>query len=97
MSNLFRGGWITCTKQYFGELPIRTIDFADPADRARHDRIVKLVETLLKLHAELPAANGHERTLIELHIAATDIQIDTLVYELYGLTDADIRVVEGTA
>ena len=24
-SNVFRGGWITCTKQYFGELPIRVI------------------------------------------------------------------------
>ena len=22
ISNVFRGGWITCTKQYFGELPI---------------------------------------------------------------------------
>jgi predicted type IV restriction endonuclease len=27
--------------------------------------------------------------------AATDRQIDTLVYELYGLTDEDIRIVEG--
>ena len=23
ISNRFRGGWITCTKQYFGQLPIR--------------------------------------------------------------------------
>ncbi|MBK8384065.1 MAG: hypothetical protein IPL16_19685 [Ignavibacteria bacterium] len=22
LSNLFRGGWITCTKQYFSQLPI---------------------------------------------------------------------------
>ena len=34
MSNIFRGGWITCTKQYFGKLPI-----ANP-DKTRHDEIV---------------------------------------------------------
>jgi hypothetical protein len=28
-------------------------------------------------------------------IAATDRQIDTLVYELYGLTEEEIRIVEG--
>ena len=33
ISNLFRGGWITCTKQYFGELPIHKIDFSDPAEK----------------------------------------------------------------
>lgn len=42
LSNVFRGGWITCTKQYFGELPIRTINFSDQADKARHDRMVQL-------------------------------------------------------
>jgi hypothetical protein len=47
-SNVFRGGWITCTKQYFGELPIRVIDFSDRADRARHDHVVGLVAQMLK-------------------------------------------------
>jgi len=28
-------------------------------------------------------------------IARTDKEIDTLVYELYGLTDEEIRIVEG--
>jgi len=28
-------------------------------------------------------------------IAATDRQIDQLVYELYGLTEEEIRIVEG--
>jgi hypothetical protein len=33
LSNVFRGGWITCTKQYFGELPIRRIAFTTPATK----------------------------------------------------------------
>jgi hypothetical protein len=34
------------SKQYFGELPIRVIDFSDRTEIARHDRIVTLVEQI---------------------------------------------------
>ena len=34
------------------------------------------------------------RPYLESQIAATDRQIDQLVYELYGLSDAEIRIVE---
>jgi hypothetical protein len=33
---------------------------------------------------------------LERQIAATDRQIDELVYELYGLTEEEIRIVEGS-
>jgi len=79
------------------QLPIRTIDFDDPADRARHDRMVALVEQMLALHKELPAAaTDHDQTLIRRRIDAADRQIDALVYELYGLTPEEIAVVEGS-
>jgi len=77
------------------QLPIRTIDFSDPTDKARHDRMIDLVETMLKLHKQLAAAKtSHEKSLIQRQIDATDKQIDQLVYELYGLTDEEIRIVE---
>jgi hypothetical protein len=38
-----------------------------------------------------------ERESIERTIAATDKQIDALVYELYGLTEEEVRIVEGEA
>jgi predicted type IV restriction endonuclease len=96
MSNVFRGGWITCTKQYFGELPIRMIDFSNKADTARHDKMVSLAECMLKLHKDLPKARAApDKTAIERQIAATDRQIDALVYGLYGLTEEEIRTVEG--
>ena len=76
-------------------LPIRTIDFSDPNDKARYDRMVELVETMLKLHKDLQTANtDHEKSLIQRQINTTDKQIDQLVYELYGLTDEEIRIVE---
>ena len=36
----------------------------------------------------------HERTTIERRIEATDREIDRLVYDLYGLTDEEIALVE---
>jgi adenine-specific DNA-methyltransferase len=79
------------------QLPIRPIDFTDPADKARHDRMVALVEQMLSLHKKLAAANtDHEKTNLQRQIEATDGQIDRLVYELYELTDEEIRIVEGT-
>jgi hypothetical protein len=76
--------------------PIRTINFADPADKARHDRMVQLVEAMLALHKHKAAARTKvEQDLYQHQIEATDRQIDALVYELYGLTAEEIAVVEG--
>ena len=95
VSNVFRGGWITCTKQYFGELPIVKIDLNKPADRARHDRLVGLVDKMLALVPKLRAAKSDaERETLQNAVTATDQQIDALVYELYGLTPAEIALVE---
>ncbi|MDD3748174.1 MAG: N-6 DNA methylase [Candidatus Bipolaricaulis anaerobius] len=80
------------------QLPIRTIDFSDPADKARHDKMVNLVQTMLDLHKQLAAAKTeHEKTALQRQIAATDHHIDQLVYELYGLTEEEIRAVNGSA
>ncbi len=95
LSNLFRGGWITCTKQYFGELPIHIIDFSNKTDKSRYDQMVKLVEQMLKLHRSLAAARTPpEKTALERQIAATDAHIDRLVYDLYGLTEEEVKIVQ---
>lgn len=38
---------------------------------------------------------SREKSVMRRQIEATDRQIDRLVYELYGLTDEEIEVVEG--
>jgi len=73
-----------------------TINFADPADVARHDRMVSLVTQMLDLHRRLTAEGvPHEKTALQRRIEMTDRQIDQLVYELYGLTTEEIAAVEG--
>ena len=41
------------------------------------------------------ARTEHDKTTLQRQIDATDHQIDRLVYELYGLTDEEIGIVEG--
>jgi len=82
---------------YVERLPIRKIDFSNPADKARHDRMVELVERMLDLHKQLAATKSdHAKTNLQRQIDATDTQIDKLVYELYQLTPDEIEIVEGT-
>ena len=65
-------------------------------DTVRHDRMALLVEQMLSLHKQLPQARTpHEQTALERQIEAADRQIDALVYELYGLTEEEIAIVEG--
>jgi predicted nucleic acid-binding Zn-ribbon protein len=68
------------------------------ADKSRHDPLVALAEQMLALHRQLAAAKTpDERTRLERQIAATDQRIDTLVYELYGLSEEEVRIVEREA
>jgi hypothetical protein len=73
-------------------------------DKARHDRMVSLVEKMLALHRQLSSAKtAADRDLIQRQtphpslsgVDATDRSIDALVYELYGLTKEEIKIVEG--
>ena len=91
-----QGGYFEYKPMYLSQLPIRTINFSDPADKARHDKMVTLVERMLALHKKRAEVKiDHEKNLIEGQIEAIDKQIDALVYELYGLTEEEIRVVNG--
>ncbi|MBI4689298.1 MAG: N-6 DNA methylase [Nitrospirae bacterium] len=75
---------------------IRVINFSDSADKARHDKMVSMVDQMLTLNKKLASAKtDHEKTALQRQIEATDKQIDKLVYELYGLTEEEIGIVEG--
>jgi hypothetical protein len=78
-------------------IPIRAIDFNDPAERLLHDKMTELVERMLLLGASSgEATSPHERARIQREFAATDAAIDSVVYELYGLTCDEIELVKAT-
>jgi len=81
---------------YFGKIPIHPINISDFADKARHDHMVAHVTQMLDLNKKLQDARlEQERTMLSRQIEATDSAIDKLVYELYGLTEEEVKVVEG--
>ena len=78
------------------KLPIRIVDFSNLRDKSRHDKIVTLVEQMLAAKQQLAIAQSDKDKSFYTHRCdGLDRQIDALVYDLYGLTDDEIRLVEG--
>jgi hypothetical protein len=60
--------------------------------------MVALVTQMLDLNKKLQDARlEQEKTMLSRQIEVTDGAIDKLVYELYGLTEEEIAIVEGSA
>jgi hypothetical protein len=58
-------------------------------------QLVSLVDSMLALHEQSATAkSAHHREAMQRQIDSTDREIDRLVYELYGLTDDEIRLIE---
>jgi hypothetical protein len=93
----FHGGYFAANKQFIEQLPVRPIDFSHAEDNAQHDRMVRLVEQVLEAKKELAKAQtDKDKNYYGSKCAALDQQIDRLVYDLYGLTESEITIVEGS-
>ena len=93
----FRGDFRSANRQFLEPLPIHRIDPANKADVEMRDRIVQLVERMLNLKKRIATkANAHdsEREDLEREAEHIDREIDLAVYNLYGLTEAERRLVE---
>ncbi|MEK6693554.1 MAG: hypothetical protein AABY44_09040 [Nitrospirota bacterium] len=58
-------------------------------------KLVSLVDRMLELYKKknsLP--RSAEREKVEREIAVTDEKIDEIVYELYGITDEERKIIE---
>ena len=72
------------------------INSSNSTEKAQHDKLVSLVENMLELQKKYHSARmDRDKELYERQIKIVDAQIDRLVYELYGLTEEEIKVVEG--
>jgi hypothetical protein len=78
--------------------PIRIIDLTNAADKTRHNKIASLVGQILSGKKQLAAAQSdQDKDFYGNKCAALDHQIDTLVYDLYSLTEAEIKIVKQAA
>ena len=95
MAAVYRGGYLRFFSQYVEMLPIRPIDPSNPADTTHRDRMVSLVDMMLDLNLKFAGARtGQEKIFISREIETIDARIDALVYELYGLTEEEIALIE---
>ncbi|MBZ0315487.1 MAG: N-6 DNA methylase [Anaerolineae bacterium] len=84
--------------QYLKSFPVYRPDLDDPTDKKRHDDMAQMVEKMLALKPQYTAAEANfddQRHWFKEQIEQLDAAIDRLVYELYGLTEAEIALVEG--
>ena len=82
--------------QVVESIPLPQLNLLHESDKVIHDKIVHAVEQLLDLYPKLPTATLAERQRIEGKTGHFEKRIDELVYQLYGLTDEEIAIVEGS-
>jgi hypothetical protein len=83
------------TPEKLGKFPVYTPDFDTLVDTKRHDCMDALVSRMLRLQKRLRDAKAdEEKIVVQQEIEATDVKIDALVYDLYGLTAEEIAMVE---
>lgn len=86
-----QGGYFRCFKQYLDQIPIKA--------HSSHEQqpLIKLVDRMLSLNKrlnEIGDKKTDERQRIEEEIKKTDAEIDELVYQLYGITEEEKRIIE---
>lgn len=95
ISATFRGSWYSANRQFISKLPIKTIDFTNQDEKAKHDKLVSLVEQILAAKKQLDEVKTEkDKMYYESRCNSLDREIDKIVYELYGLSEEDIRIVE---
>lgn len=95
--NVLRGGFFRFKTEYLKPFPIRLIDFNKNGEVIQHDEIVKLVDQLLMLNEEKVKVKLQTRiSEIESKIDYCEKRINEIVYQLYGLTEDEIRIVESS-
>jgi hypothetical protein len=101
--NFYYVNFLKSSKKVFSEiqarqieqLPLPSLNLSARPDKARHDQIVQKVGAMLEAKKQLvKAKTDKDKTYYENKCAALDRQIDRLVYDLYGLTEKGIQIVE---
>ena len=93
-----QGGYFEYKPMYLSKLPIRTIDFNNPKEKAMHDRMVGLVDQMIEAKKNLAAARtDRDKQFYERFCEKLDRDIDELVYQLYDITPEERKIIEGAA
>ncbi|MDR1486311.1 MAG: N-6 DNA methylase [Planctomycetaceae bacterium] len=78
------------------KIPLLEIPIVRTVDTKLHDRFVLLVDKMFQLKLKEHAEKKPQiKTVLQCQIIGLDQEIDRMVYLLYGLTEDEIKIVEG--
>jgi hypothetical protein len=89
-----RGGFYEPSYVFFKDFPIRTLNSSNSNDESLYIKLVNFVDKMLELKIKrlvLPISSQKEK--IEREINITDENIDELVYDLYGITENERKII----
>lgn len=96
ISGTLSGGYYSYQNKYLSRLPIIIPDFSDEFQRKIYDKIIDLVNVAISSYNQLQQAKTEgDKNYLERKCERIDKEIDQLVYKLYGLTEKEIKIVEG--
>ena len=85
-----RSGYFRFKTKYLEPFPIPDLD------ESSSQKLSSLAEQQLAIHKQLSSAKSDsDRKLLEQRIQILDAQINAVVYKLYGLTEDEIKIIEG--
>ena len=83
-ASTFRGDYYSHGKQFIATLPIYKIDFDNPTEVAKHNHIVDLVQTIMRLKSQLAVApNATQKTVLSHSVIAVTNDLRNTINELY--------------
>ncbi|WP_332307607.1 Eco57I restriction-modification methylase domain-containing protein [Leptospira noguchii] len=87
-----QGGYFEQKPMYISQVPIPKSPALKPKDK-----VISLVEQMLSSQKELQfATNDSDKKLLQQKCDLVDKQINKLIYELYGLNEEDISIIENS-
>jgi len=91
----FKTSFPQVTIYSLSKIPIRRIDHSKKVENILQSKMIRLVDNMLNLNkTKNSLLKSSKRDRIEREIQITDEKIDELVYEIYGITEEERKVVE---
>lgn len=90
-----RGGFYEPSSVFFKDFPIKKINVKSKIEIEKQSEIIEFVNQLLSLNQEKSATKLSSKiSQIESKIDYCENKINEIVYQLYGLTEEEIKIVE---
>mgnify|MGYP000206344677 FL=1 len=89
---IFRGGFVARGTKVQTRMPIPTIYFDKPKQKATHDKICLQQQSLNRLYGQVQKAGDREKIILERQFEQEKAKMDDLIKNLFNLGDLDSEI-----